>query len=80
MVKHGTRATYNDHKCRCSACTEANRTYQAEMGLRRASLEPPADAHGRRSTYTNWSCRCEACTAANSLACREYKRTRKVLS
>ncbi len=80
VVKHGTRATYNDHKCRCSACTEANRLYIAGWRMALASHEPPVDAHGKSSTYTNWACRCAECTAAHSLVRRGQGRSRKVLS
>ena len=26
-VRHGSRATYQDHGCRCDACTDASRSY-----------------------------------------------------
>jgi transcriptional regulator with XRE-family HTH domain len=26
-IAHGTRSTYQQHRCRCEACTEANRVY-----------------------------------------------------
>jgi len=27
-MKHGTRSTYTNYKCRCPACKKANRDYQ----------------------------------------------------
>jgi hypothetical protein len=27
-MTHGTRASYNNHRCRCAACRQANSQYQ----------------------------------------------------
>jgi hypothetical protein len=72
-VKHGSYSTYNNHRCRCTPCTDAAVQFQARRRLERASLDPPADAHGRSSTYVNWSCRCALCTEAWRVYSQRYR-------
>jgi hypothetical protein len=78
--RHGRAATYKGG-CRCTACREANRVYQAAANKRRASDPRLADraGHGRASTYINYACRCEACRAANS-ARLQAQRERQALA
>ncbi len=75
--EHGTRYTYSHYRCRCAACTEANRLHmEAQREAMRARLAETGmpGRHGSRSTYNNYGCRCEPCVAANSAACAEYQR------
>lgn len=60
---HGTRTGYTYHKCRCEACTKANRDYQRAATARRKTRTPPDSVHGTTGGYSNWGCRCEACSA-----------------
>lgn len=53
-MKHGTRSAYNRHRCRCDACTEANRVYMAKV---RAGVSRPE--RGRPITGLLARCWCE---------------------
>ena len=75
-VTHGTRTAYVHDRCRCDACTEANRQYQAALVERLSNSEPLAHMHGMASTYNNWRCRCDACRAAGSVANAAARRRR----
>ncbi|GGQ83438.1 hypothetical protein [Streptomyces flaveolus] len=75
--RHGHVNTYKSG-CRCGACREANRLYQAAGNKRRAADPSLADraGHGRASTYINYACRCDACKVANSQRLREQRERR----
>lgn len=74
---HGKPGTYKNG-CRCAACREANRVYQADANKRRAADPALADlaGHGRASTYINYACRCLPCCTANSQRQREQRARR----
>ncbi|RSS92501.1 hypothetical protein EF919_18385 [Streptomyces sp. WAC02707] len=78
-TRHGHVNAYKSG-CRCDACREANRVYQAASNKRRAADPALADraGHGRASTYINYACRCDACKAANSQRLREQRDRRAV--
>ena len=75
--RHGTRGGYGNHRCRCEACTKANRDKSREYNHRTGRTRPwdeyvaglPPRTHGIRATYVD-GCRCPACTQAE----RDYKR------
>lgn len=75
---HGRATTYKNG-CRCPACREANRVYQAAANKRRSEDPALADqaGHGKRSTYINYECRCTPCRNANTEALREQRKRRK---
>lgn len=77
--RHGHANTYKNG-CRCDACREANRVYQASANSRRAADPSLADraGHGRASTYINYRCRCTPCRDAAAARNRE-QRERRVL-
>lgn len=79
MIRRHGRATTYKSGCRCTACREANRLYQAAANARRASDPRLADraGHGRASTYINYACRCDACRVANKLRLRVQRERRK---
>jgi len=81
----GTVGGYNNHKCRCAPCTEANtiaiRKARAERFAGRVLVagvlvHPYAD-HGTVGGYQNWGCRCWDCTRVNSESRRWYHRKAK---
>jgi hypothetical protein len=76
--RHGRATTYKSG-CRCTACRNANRLYQAAANARRAADPALADraGHGRASTYINYACRCGACRAANARRLRDQRDRRK---
>lgn len=76
--RHGKATTYKSG-CRCTACREANRIYQAAANARRAATPALADraGHGRASTYINYACRCADCREANKLRLRSQRARRK---
>lgn len=73
MPVHGTRSSYINDRCRCTACTEAQRAYTAALRKRLLVTPIPKGAHGLSSTYTNWGCRCLRCSQAHSDYCRRYQ-------
>lgn len=76
---HGTDSRYVGG-CRCDACRDARRRYQAESNRRRQArmiageVTPP---HGRNSTYNNYGCRCEPCRAAKAVVNAKTQARRK---
>lgn len=76
--RHGRATTYKSG-CRCPACREANRVYQAAANKRRAADPTLADraGHGRASTYINYACRCAPCRYANSRRLQGQRERRK---
>jgi hypothetical protein len=71
---HGTRSWYNNRKCRCDACRQANNRYkltrQSYFRYYRATgntphgLEGVWNDHGKKVTYSWYCCRCDACYQA----------------
>ena len=74
--RHGTRAEYVNHRCRCEACTAAN-TAARRQWRAVARLEPGNPRHGTINGYQNYSCRCPACTEAARIACMRYRKARR---
>ena len=68
-VRHGTRAGYNRHGCRCEACRDWGREYHRRRReqLRQSGKPIP---HGTANGYSHHGCRCEACRDWN----QEYRR------
>lgn len=66
---HGTYTGYYWHKCRCSKCTEYQRTRVARNRADR--LASGRLSHGTRSAY-DAGCRCEPCLAVRVDADRDY--------
>lgn len=80
--RHGTRNGYNNHGCRCPACTKANTDYLREQSWRSGRRRPWAEyqatrsvTHGIRATYSH-GCRCAPCREAER-AYRAAYRQRK---
>lgn len=76
--KHGTVAAYNKDRCRCDACREAWRLYNAAWLARQRAqqLSPDDPRHGRYTTYFNHACRCEACCHDAAVHRRRYRTAR----
>lgn len=70
----GTRAAYERHRRRREfideACTEANRTHQAEWRAAAALADARVVPHGLNG-HDNYACRCEVCVAAKAQVNRE---------
>ncbi len=64
-LKHGSRATYWRHKCRCGPCRAAAKAF-------RAAYKPPS--HGLAGYV--YGCRCEFCKGAYSGYMRSWRRQR----
>lgn len=80
-VGHGTRYCYQQHRCRCDLCREANTQQYREARERKRQgikLETPVRErkerqHGTYQKYREDRCRCEACTEANKIYTRDYR-------
>ena len=77
-VKHGSRTTYNVHKCRCEKCRAANREYvrvwmRNEYHKVRKDKRQP-HVHGTLRSYSFYGCRCSACKRVGLTYNREYMR------
>lgn len=44
-LTHGTRRTYQDHRCRCAPCRAANTAYSAHYRQAYHAERPPLGAH-----------------------------------
>lgn len=87
-IPHGNRVGYTYYKCRCEACTAAQRLYMQEYKKQleienlankvqpKLKIEP---AHGTITRYksSKYNCRCTACKAASSAAYKSKKGTDK---
>lgn len=72
-VEHGTRATYQNHRCKCDACRAAHAAYQR---LFRSRTDPAQAPHGTDTGYSSWRCRCVLCRDAHAAAKRIWQRWR----
>lgn len=71
--RHGTKAMYASHGCRCERCTAWHEQWKASRRARRVSerkVQPPA--HGTNSKYTD-GCRCQDCRDAHASYGRRYR-------
>lgn len=66
-VEHGTRATYQNHNCKCGDCRAAQATYQRQF---RRRTNPDQAPHGTDTGYSSWRCRCVLCRDAHAIAKR----------
>lgn len=73
VVEHGTANGYVHHRCRCEACTRANRERHDEW---RNRVRGNAPSHGLNG-YVNYACRCRTCKRAGSASNRHYRELRK---
>ncbi len=65
MTVHGV-STYCNHRCRCTTCRAAWRSYVAQLRARRAgSLKADDPRHGTNG-YVNYACRCPVCVEAQA--------------
>jgi hypothetical protein len=62
-VEHGTRATYQNHGCKCEACRAAQAAYQRQF---RDGKDPAEAPHGTDTGYLSWRCRCVLCREAHA--------------
>lgn len=72
-VEHGTRATYQNHSCRCDECRAAQAAYQL-LFKRRA--DPAQAPHGTTTGYSSWNCRCVPCREAHAARMRVWRARR----
>lgn len=73
MTPHGSYSTYQNWRCRCDACREANRLYHIRARERRKAKPRSEVPHGTPGGYTNWGCRCAFCRLANNEAKRAWR-------
>lgn len=71
--RHGTRNAYLNYRCRCQACTEANRVYTAERRKNPTGTRSKTSEHGTRGRYSR-GCRCALCTEAMTEGERQRKK------
>jgi hypothetical protein len=63
-VEHGTRATYQNHRCKCGDCRAAHAAYQRQF---RRRADPGQAPHGTDTGYSSWGCRCALCRDAHAI-------------
>ncbi|SHX67012.1 Uncharacterised protein [Mycobacteroides abscessus subsp. abscessus] len=76
--RHGTPNGYNNHRCRCGPCREANRVSHAEYMQRIRAEETILGRHGTSLCYDS-GCRCDVCRESHNARSRQYKRTRRAV-
>ena len=70
-LPHGTISRYSRVGCRCDACREAARAYQAATRANRMA-NPNALKHGSTTAYGS-GCRCEKCCGAASTYMKKWR-------
>lgn len=71
---HGKRGTYVYRRCRCDACREAERVYQASRPKKeRTPADLKAKQHGTVNAYIHYGCKCRPCKDAIA-AYRRHRR------
>ncbi len=74
--RHGTVSEYNNHKCRCAPCREANREYRRKRRTLYIADKERTPDHGTRNEYSNYGCRCDKCREAYSIYQKNNKAAR----
>lgn len=66
-ITHGTNSGYQHYKCRCFACRNAKREYEANRKKPKTKnielVGPEPIEHGTFKAYSAKKCRCEICCA-----------------